>query len=66
MIAKLFILISFFPLDLLTAFMFVLSHFLYWTFKGKKSAKELIDDVGPELDLILKALGEIKEMRNNG
>ena len=58
--------LDFFPLDLLTAFMFVLSHFLYWVFKGKKSAKELIDDVVPELDLILKSLSEIKEMRKNG
>lgn len=55
-----------FPMDLLTAFMFVLSHFLYWVFKGEESAKELIDDVVPELDLILKALSEIKEIRKNG
>ena len=61
-----FYFLGFFPLDSLSAFMFVLSHFLYWVFKGKKSAKELIDDVVPELDLILKSLSEIKEMRKNG
>ena len=58
--------LGFFPIDFLTITMFVVSHFIYWILKGKKSSIELIDDVAPELDLILKALGEIKEIRKNG
>ena len=61
-----FYFLDFLSLDSLSAFIFVLSHFLYWVFKGKISDKELIDDVVPELDLILKSLSEIKEMRKNG
>ena len=57
--------LGFFPIDFLTITMFVVSHFIYWILKGKKSTKELIDDVVPELELILKALGEIKEIRKN-
>lgn len=50
-------------LDLITIFMFVISHMAYWFFAGRKSTKELLDDISPELDMILDALVEIKEER---
>lgn len=50
-------------LDLITIFMFVISHMVYWFFVGRKSAKELVDDISPELDMILDALVEIKKER---
>ena len=58
--------LGFFPLDMTTVVMFFLSHFIYWVFKGKKATKELLEDTTPELDLIIKALSEIKETRKNG
>lgn len=58
--------LGFFQIDLTTIILFVVGHLIYWVLNGKKSTKELIDDVVPELELILKALSEIKETRKNG
>lgn len=58
-----FIWVGLLNFDLFTIFMFVISHMMYWFFAGKKSTLKVIDDVVPELDMILDALVEIKEER---
>ena len=41
-IPGIFIALGLFPLDLTTIFMFLVIHFFYWYFKGRKDVAELI------------------------
>jgi hypothetical protein len=36
---------------------------IYWVFAGKKSTQKLINDVVPELEMVIDVLIEIKEER---
>lgn len=65
-IPGIFIALGFFPLDLITIFMFLVIHFLYWHFKGRKDVTELINDDIPELELVIKVLEDIRKERENG
>jgi len=42
---------------------YLIAHMLYWRFVGKKSTDELIDEVMPELNMVIDALDEIKVER---
>lgn len=55
--------LGFFPLDILTVFMFLGIHFLYWYFKGRKEAQKLISEDLPELELVIEVLEDIKKER---
>jgi len=46
--------------------MFLVIHFLYWHFKGRKDVAELINDDIPELELVIKVLDDIRKERENG
>ena len=65
-IPGIFIALGFFPLDLTTIFMFLVIHFLYWYFKGRKEVNKLISDDIPELELVIEVLEGIKKERENG
>jgi hypothetical protein len=65
-IPGIFIALGLFPLDLTTIFMFLVIHFLYWYFKGRKDVAELINDDIPELELVIKVLDDIRKERENG
>lgn len=65
-IPGIFIYLGFFPLDLTTIFMFLMIHFLYWHFKGRKEVDKLIGDDLPELELVIEVLEDIKKERENG
>ena len=52
-----------FELDFLTTFIFLISHMIFWKISGKSATQELIDDVVPELDIVLDVLLEIQEER---
>lgn len=65
-IPGIFITLGFFPLDILTVFMFSIIHFLYWYFKGRKEAQKIINEDLPELELVIEVLEDIKKERENG
>ena len=50
-------------IDLSTIITFVISHMIYWVFSGKKATRKFIDDVVPELEMVIDVLLEIKEER---
>lgn len=55
---------------LLTILFFLICHFIYWEFIGKKQAKELIDDLSaiggkPGLKIMYDSLKEIKINKKN-
>ncbi len=50
-------------IDLSTIITFVISHMIYWVFSGKKATRKFIDDVVPELEMVIDVLIEIKEER---
>ena len=52
------------PITPIIALIFVLTHFLYWRFSGRKDVRIMIDDIMPEIDMTIKALEEIREERN--
>ena len=52
------------PITPIIALIFVLVHFLYWRFSGRKDVRIMIDDIMPEIDMTIKALEEIREERN--
>jgi len=58
-----FYLLGAIKLDLPTIFTFVISHMIYWIFAGKKSTQKLINDVVPELEMVIDVIIEIKEER---
>lgn len=63
-IPSLFHFLGFLPITPMTALMFVLAHFLYWHFSGKKDVRKIIEEVMPEIDMTIKALEEIRKERN--
>lgn len=58
-----FIWFGMFKLDFLTTFIFLISHMIFWKISGKSATQELIDDVVPELEMVIDVLIEIKEER---
>lgn len=48
------------------ALIITIAHYLYWKHKGEKETRKLLDDTVPELEMVLRALHEIKEERKNG
>ena len=61
-----FIWLGLFDVSLSTAVIFIFAHFIYWEFFQKKTAKELIDDMGGvDLEMGLKALKEVKDNKLN-
>ncbi len=64
LIWSVFIWLEFFKLDLSTIFIFVVSHFIYWFFRGRKDTIKLIDECLPELDLNIEVLEDIRTERN--
>jgi hypothetical protein len=52
-----------FKLDLPIIITFFSSHMIYWVFSGKKATQKFIDDVVPELEMVIDAIKEIKEER---
>ena len=60
-----FTLLGVFSLNTFTILIFLFGHLIYWNILGSKEANKLIDDSVPELELGIKVLEDIKEMRNN-
>ena len=63
-IPGIFILIGFLELDIITVFLFTLSHLLFWLLKGKKEAIKVISETLPELELTIEVLEDIRKERN--
>jgi hypothetical protein len=59
----LFYIFNLIKIDLPTIITFVISHIIYWVISGKKSTQKFIDDVVPELEMVIDVLIEIKEER---
>lgn len=59
----LFYIFGLIKIDLPTIITFVISHMIYWAFSGKKATQKFIDDVVPELEMVIDVLIEIKEER---
>jgi hypothetical protein len=49
-------LINFTPID---GLFFLITHMIYWRFKGSKDMQELIDGSRPEIEMMIQAVNEI-------
>ena len=45
------------------ALFFLITHMLYWMFKGRKDMHELIDENRPEVEMMIQAVEEIIESK---
>lgn len=52
------------PITPITALIFVVTHFLYWHFRGKKDVSMMIEEIMPEIDITIEVLEEIRKERN--
>ena len=62
-IPGIFILVGFLELDIITFFLFTITHLLFWLLKGKKEAIKVINETLPELDLSIEVLEDIRKER---
>jgi hypothetical protein len=62
-IPGIFILVGFLELDIITIFLFTITHLLFWLLKGKKEAIKVINETLPELDLSIEVLEDIRKER---
>ena len=52
--------LGFTPID---GLFFLITHMLYWRFKGSKDTRELIDGNRPEIEMMIQAVEEIIESK---
>jgi hypothetical protein len=52
--------LGFTPID---GLFFLITHMLYWRFKGNKDTRELIDENRPEVEMMIQAVEEIIESK---
>ncbi len=52
-----------FKFELITLFLLVVSHSIYWFFAGDKSTQKLVDDLQEDVDISLEIIEKVKEER---
>ena len=65
LIPSIAIYLGFFELDAFTVIFFLLTHFLYWKFKAKKETEIMLNEITPELEILIQVLEEIRNEKFN-